>query len=75
MLKVATSKLSHRGTIREHVRACLEPRHSLLDMGTGGGELLASMAPLPDVWATEGYPPNVPIARLDSLLSASPLFQ
>jgi SAM-dependent methyltransferase len=33
-------------------------------MGTGGGELLASMNPLPhDTWATEGYPPNLPIAR------------
>jgi SAM-dependent methyltransferase len=49
---------------REHVRAYLLSTHSLLDMGTGGGELLASMAPLPnDTWATEGYPPNLPIAR------------
>lgn len=38
--------------------------HSLLDLGTGGGELLASLAPLPpDTWATENYPPNMPIAR------------
>lgn len=37
---------------------------SLLDLGTGGGELLASMAPLPpDTWVTENYPPNGPIAR------------
>jgi SAM-dependent methyltransferase len=49
---------------REQVRAHLLPNLSLLDMGTGGGELLASMAPLPnDTWATEGYPPNVPVAR------------
>jgi SAM-dependent methyltransferase len=49
---------------REQVRAHLQPNLSLLDMGTGGGELLASMAPLPnDTWATEGYPPNLPVAR------------
>lgn len=43
---------------------------SLLDMGTGGGEMLATLAPLPRrTWATEGYPPNVPVAqrRLASL--------
>jgi SAM-dependent methyltransferase len=33
-------------------------------MGTGGGEFLASLHPLPpDTWATEAYPPNIPIAR------------
>ncbi|RMH73842.1 MAG: class I SAM-dependent methyltransferase [Gemmatimonadetes bacterium] len=37
---------------------------SLLDMGTGGGEFLASLQPLPaQTYATEAYPPNVPIAR------------
>jgi len=37
---------------------------SLLDMGTGGGEFLASLVPLPKhTSATEGYKPNVPIAR------------
>ncbi len=37
---------------------------SLLDLGTGGGEVLASLAPLPPrTVATEGYPPNVPVAR------------
>ncbi|MEI7845119.1 MAG: class I SAM-dependent methyltransferase [Chloroflexota bacterium] len=37
---------------------------SLLDMGTGGGEFLDSLASLPQVtFATEGYPPNLPIAR------------
>lgn len=37
---------------------------SLLDMGTGGGEFLSSLAPLPKiVCATEGYEPNIPIAR------------
>lgn len=38
--------------------------HSLLDMGTGGGELLSSLTPLPsDTHATEAYPPNQSIAR------------
>lgn len=36
---------------------------TLLDMGTGGGEFLRSLAPLPsETWATEGYTPNVPVA-------------
>jgi len=39
-------------------------RH-VLDMGTGGGELLSSLAPvLPtDTVATEGWPPNLSVAR------------
>ncbi len=37
---------------------------SLLDMGTGGGEFLASLAPLPpDTHATEAYPPNQTLAQ------------
>ena len=37
---------------------------SMLDMGTGGGELLSRLRPLPpDTAATEGYAPNVPLAR------------
>jgi SAM-dependent methyltransferase len=37
---------------------------SMLDLGTGGGEFLSSLAPLPpETVATEAYPPNVPIAR------------
>ncbi len=36
----------------------------LLDMGTGGGEFLASLNPLPlETHATEAYPPNLPIAQ------------
>ncbi|NHK30164.1 MAG: class I SAM-dependent methyltransferase [Asgard group archaeon] len=36
----------------------------LLDMGTGGGEKLASLQPLPKkTFATEGYEPNIPIAK------------
>ncbi len=37
---------------------------SLLDLDTGGGEFLASLQPLPQLTcATEGHPPNVPIAN------------
>ncbi|MDT0268458.1 class I SAM-dependent methyltransferase [Streptomyces sp. DSM 44915] len=37
---------------------------SLLDLGTGGGEFLSTLTPLPArTAATEDYPPNVPVAR------------
>lgn len=37
---------------------------SMLDMGTGGGEFLTRLQPFPElVCATEGYAPNVPIAK------------
>jgi SAM-dependent methyltransferase len=37
---------------------------SLLDLGTGGGELLASFAPLPEhTVATESWEPNIPLSR------------
>jgi SAM-dependent methyltransferase len=49
---------------RTIVRARLESAASVLDLGTGGGEFLSSMAPLPArTFATEGYPPNLPVAR------------
>lgn len=54
----------------QRVQTAFAGVHSLLDLGTGGGELLSSLAPLPpDAWATENYPPNMPIARarLESL--------
>ena len=42
----------------------LRRAHSLLDMGTGGGEFLSRLQPLPKrTCATEAYAPNVPIAR------------
>ena len=38
--------------------------NTLLDMGTGGGEFLSSLIPLPKhTCATEGYKPNVPLAK------------
>jgi SAM-dependent methyltransferase len=42
----------------------MKKAESMLDMGTGGGERLASLQPFPKVtFATEAYAPNVPIAR------------
>jgi len=57
---------SYTSTILPLVRVA----ESLLDMGTGGGEFLASLMPLPKyTCATESYEPNVPIAkkRLETL--------
>jgi SAM-dependent methyltransferase len=49
---------------RAIARASFRPSDRLLDLGTGGGEFLASLAPLPrHVVATEGYPPNLILAR------------
>jgi SAM-dependent methyltransferase len=46
------------------VRSAMHGIGSLLDMGTGGGEVFSGFAPFPPhTIATEGYPPNVPIAR------------
>jgi len=42
----------------------LRKAESLLDMGTGGGEFLSFLVPLPKhTCATENYEPNVPIAK------------
>ena len=49
---------------RQLVQKKIESADSLLDMGTGGGEFLASLAELPQhSFATESYPPNIPVAR------------
>ena len=51
---------SYTSIVLPQVRAA----RALLDMDTGGGEKLAGLAPLPlFTCATEGYPPNIPIAR------------
>lgn len=48
----------------ELVRERLTSATSLLDLGTGGGEVLAALQPLPArTAATEGFAPNVPVAR------------
>ena len=46
----------------ELARDALSHATCVLDIDTGGGEVLASLAPLPAAIATEPYPPNVPIA-------------
>jgi len=46
------------------VQMLMSQAHALLDIGTGGGELLASLRPFPvDTCAIESYAPNVPVAR------------
>jgi SAM-dependent methyltransferase len=50
----------YQALAREHISKATR----LLDQDTGGGELLASLAPLPSfTYATESYPPNIPVAR------------
>lgn len=45
------------------IKTYLAKSHSMLDMGTGGGEFLSSLAPLPaHCVATEGYQPNLEVA-------------
>lgn len=49
----------YRELVRPHVRAA----RNVLDLGTGDGEVFASLAPLPRVAvATEAWPPHVPLA-------------
>jgi SAM-dependent methyltransferase len=49
---------------RDLARAHIARTEALLDVDTGGGELLASLGPLPPcTWATEGWAPNIPVAR------------
>jgi SAM-dependent methyltransferase len=49
---------------KQEVTKELPKIRSLLDLGTGGGEFLSSLGQLPErTYATEGYPPNVAIAR------------
>jgi len=55
---------------RRRILGRLSQVSSMLDLGTGGGEFLSSLGPLPpDTCATEGHPPNVPLAsaRLEPL--------
>ena len=65
---------SLRGRVREddepwnldaEYRACLTSARHVLDMGTGGGEHLLTFSELlpADTVATEGWPPNVDVAR------------
>ncbi|MBN1440239.1 MAG: class I SAM-dependent methyltransferase [Anaerolineales bacterium] len=50
----------YRKIVLERIRGV----HSLLDLDTGGGEFLASLQPFPpETRATEGHPPNIPVAK------------
>ncbi len=49
---------------RQLVEESMVGKHTLLDLGTGGGEFLSSLHNLPpSVFATEGYEPNLPIVK------------
>src|ERR1700722_2501713 len=45
-------------------RMAVSRSHDILDVATGGGEILSGLGPFPGrVRATEGYVPNVAVAR------------
>ncbi len=45
-------------------RSRMQGISSMLDQDTGGGEVLAALAPFPqNTWASENYPPNITIAK------------
>ena len=49
---------------KETARQLVEKSKSVLDMDTGGGELLATLAPFPQhTVAMESWAPNIPVAR------------
>jgi GrpB-like predicted nucleotidyltransferase (UPF0157 family) len=49
---------------KEIIEPYISKCHCLLDMGTGGGEFLSSLKNLPsNIFATEGYLPNIEVAR------------
>ena len=49
---------------KQVVLSYIKKSNYLLDMGTGGGEFLSTLRPLPKyTYATEAYPPNIPIAK------------
>lgn len=53
-----------RWNYRNIVQSRIVGASSLLDMGTGGGEFLSSLSPLPEhTCATEGYEPNIILAQ------------
>jgi SAM-dependent methyltransferase len=49
---------------RALARSRIQGIAAMLDLDTGGGELLSSLRPYPiHTWATESYPPNISIAK------------
>jgi len=60
MINLQYLNWSYKRSVEFH----LERTQNLLDMETGGGEFLKSLKNLPrEVYATEGYSPNIPIAK------------
>lgn len=60
MITVDKMPWNYRHAVEKH----LVKATCLLDMGTGGGEFLASLPNLPkNTYATESYRPNIPIAK------------
>ena len=50
---------------RQKVKSAMIGVERMLDIGTGGGEVLASLQPLPsNTYATETWAPNVEVARI-----------
>ena len=63
-LKEESIKWNYRQIVEEYLEDYIPKVEYLLDMGTGGGEFLASLKNLPfHTYATESYPPNIPIAK------------
>src|SRR6266699_2315263 len=64
---IATGRMSEAPLTWSYTSRLLMPlreAQSLLDMDTGGGEFLSLLQPFPPLTcATEGYMPNVPVAR------------
>lgn len=61
---------------RGRIAALATSAQAMLDMGTGGGEVLSRIAPLaPRTVATEAWPPNVPVAGRRLLPLGIPVVQ
>ncbi len=49
---------------KRKAKRLMKKAKAVLDMGTGGGEILSALGPFPKhTIAIEGWPPNVPVAR------------
>jgi hypothetical protein len=58
--KTTEPSWDYPGLARSHMHGI----QSMIDLDTGGGELFSSLAPFPlHTWATESYPPNIPVAK------------
>jgi len=63
-LKGRYSEAAPPWNYREKVKAEMKGVKTMLDIGTGGGEVLSSLKPLPSItYATESWLPNLAVAR------------